>query len=199
MRAISEGADRVDHADFAAVVDRHYGFVAVGSSTQGGLRATAWLSADGEAWTAETLDEVAGGHATAVAVNRFGFVAIGTSTITVDGPGFAWFVPTGGAASAQEVGARVLDLVAAGDRFIGVGDCGPMADCPSFLVIGRPASASEPDPSTGLAGDLVGTLFGDANLEVGCAWLTDSTRKQWEILWPQGYQTGIQYGPTVMA
>lgn len=170
------------------------GFVAVGSSSQGSAQATAWLSADGETWTAETLDHSAGGVATGVAVNRLGYVAIGTSTITVDGPGFAWFVPNGGAGSAQDVGARVLDLVGANDRFIGIGDCGPLADCVSFLIIGRPATAEAQDPSPGLTGDLVGTLHGDAQLETGCAWLTDSTGKQWEVLWPPGYQITFPAG-----
>lgn len=171
------------------------GFVAVGSSTQGGQRAMAWLSPDGATWTSETLDQMAGGVATGAAVNGLGFVAIGTSTQTVDVPGLVWFAPVGGAASQQDIGADVYGLVGTGNRFIGVGHCGPLADCYShFLVIGRPVTTTRPDASPGLTGDLVGTLHGDADLETGCAWLVDSTGKRWEILWPEGYRIAFPTG-----
>lgn len=170
------------------------GFVGVGSSTDGELHATAWHSADGETWAMQTLDETAGGVATGVAVNRLGFVAIGTSSISVDAPGFVWFAPVGGTASEQDIGAQVLDLIASGDRFIGIGGCGPLADCQNpFLIRARPVFV-QPDPSPGLAGDLVGTLEGDAELETGCAWLTDASGERWEVLWPRGYQIKFPAG-----
>ena len=169
------------------------GFVGVGSSTDGELRATAWLSADGDTWAMQTLDATGGVVATEVAVNRLGFVAVGTSTIGADAPGFVWFAPSGGAAAAQDVGADVLDLLASGDRFIGIGSCGPLADCPHFLVRARPVVA-QPEPSPPLTGDLVGTLEGDAELETGCAWLTDASGERWEVLWPSGYQITFPAG-----
>lgn len=171
------------------------GFVAVGSSSEDGQRAMAWLSADGETWAALTLDEAGGGVATGVAVNALGFVAIGTSTQSVDAPRFVWFVPAGGVASRQDATAEVSDVVGTADLFIGVGGCGPLADCYSHsLVIGRPVTAAQPDASPAPSSDLVGTLHGDRDLEVGCAWLTDSTGKQWEILWPEGYRIAFPAG-----
>lgn len=163
------------------------GFVAVGISSGA---ATAWLSPDGSTWTQENFDQAGGAVATRVAVNRYGFVAIGTSTVAAYGPQLVWFAPVGGVAAQQDVGVDLREIVAAGDRFIGIGDCGPL-DCPPILVIGRPMEA---EASPALSGNLVGTLHGDRDLEMGCAWLTDATGKQWEILWPAGYRIGFPDG-----
>ncbi len=173
------------------------GFVAVGISGTGGWSAAAWLSPDGTTWTPQLLDETAGTTAGVVAVNQAGFVAIGRSTQTTEIYGSAWFVPIGGAPSPQTINAAVHDLVATGGGFAGVGRfCGPTADCPdiSMLVIGRPVGAAGPEPSPSVTTHLVGTLHGDADLEVGCAWLTDATGKQWEVLWPAGYRIGFPAG-----
>jgi hypothetical protein len=167
------------------------GFVAVGTA---GQVATAWRSADGLAWTAETIDQTAGVTATGVAVNRLGIVAFGVSTRIIDVPGLVWFASAGGPASQQEVGTDLRDVVAVGDGFVGVGGCPPWGDCFSaYLVIARPVTA-EADASTGPSGDLVGTLGGDRDLEAGCAWLTDTAGKQWEVFWPEGYRITFPAG-----
>lgn len=121
------------------------GFVAVGTARQGGaMLPTAWLSTDGATWASETLDTIAGGVATDVAANQLGFVAAGRDVQVEDVPGLVWFVPVGGSPSRQDIGADVYGLVAVGDRFMGVGSCGPLADCYSdYLVTGSPASRSE--------------------------------------------------------
>lgn len=178
--------------DIAAGAD---GFVAVGSSGRTGLLATAWRSADGLSWEPETIDPTGGSAATSVAVNPAGLVAIGTSTEFIDVPGFVWFAPVGDRAGQQDVGADLRDVVAVGDLFVAVGGCGPWADCYSdYLVIARPVIAGQPDASPELSGDLVGTLQGDRDLEVGCAWLIDASGKQWEVLWPEGYRITFPTG-----
>jgi hypothetical protein len=84
---------------------------------------------------------------------------------------------------------------AAGEGFAAVGGCQAWGDCFSgFLVFARPVT-TRPDVSPGLRGDLVGTLGGDRDLETGCAWLTDSTGKRWEVLWPEGYRIAFPAGP----
>lgn len=59
-----------------------------------------------------------------------------------------------------------------------------------MTMAARCPSDASPEPT----GDLVGTLQGDRDLEVGCAWLVDSTGKQWEILWPEGYRIAFPAG-----
>lgn len=167
------------------------GFVAVGSA---GQLATAWRSGDGMSWTSEAIDQTAGVTATGVAVNRLGVVAFGVSTEIIDLPGFVWFASGEEPASQQEVGADLRDVVAVGDGFVGVGGCPPWGDCFSdHLVIARPMTA-QADASPGPGGDLVGILGGDRDLEIGCAWLTDSAGERWEVLWPAGYRISFPEG-----
>lgn len=167
------------------------GFDAVGSADQ---LATAWRSADGVTWTSETIDHTAGTTATGVAANRAGVVAFGISTQLIDVPGFVWFAPVGGPPSRQDVGTDLRDVTAVGDGFAAVGGCQAWGDCFSdYLVFARPMT-SRPDASPRLLGDLVGTLGGDRELETGCAWLTDSTGKRWEVLWPDGYRIVFPVG-----
>lgn len=168
------------------------GFVAVGSADQ---LATAWRSADGETWTAETIDPTTGVAATGVAANRLGFVAFGVSTQIIDIPGFVWFAAAGGPPLAQEIGTDLRDVTAMGDGFAGVGGCQAWGDCFSdYVVFARPVTP-RPDATPRLRGDLVGTLGGDRDLETGCTWLTDSTGKRWEVLWPEGYRVTFPEGP----
>ena len=65
---------------------------------------------------------------------------------------------------------------------------------PSLIAV----RTQEPQPAgtapLELTGDLVGTLRGDRDLEIGCAWLVDPSGKHWEILWPQGYRVTFPAG-----
>lgn len=179
------------HGAIASLAVRPEGIVAVGSA---GQLATAWRSTDGLAWTSNAIDQTAGVTATGVAANGVGIVAFGVSTQIIDIPGFVWFEPVGAPPSPQEVGADLSDVTAMGDAFVGVGGCQAWADCFSdYLVFATPVTA-QPDAPPVLSGDLVGTLGGDRDLETGCAWLTDSAGKRWEVLWPRGYRITFPEG-----
>lgn len=93
-----------------------------------------------------------------------------------------------------------------GDRvtFGGGGDSTKESGLSGAEWVERLEWVARPDPSCPIdvrwsvnevvTGDLVGTLHGDADLETGCAWLTDPTGKQWEILWPEGYRIAFPVG-----
>jgi hypothetical protein len=55
-----------------------------------------------------------------------------------------------------------------------------------------PTPSAEATPPT--EADLVGVLNGDAQLEGGCAWLTEANGRQWEVMWPEGYHVDMATG-----
>jgi hypothetical protein len=101
------------------------------------------------------------GSTTAVASGASGIV-VGAQVLPDKLQTKAWFLPNGSAGAAAETAAQIGgfdDLVAVGDRFIGVSHCPPSADCFAFsmLAIGRPVSttaSSESRPEVTCEGDL---------------------------------------------